>query len=104
MLLLLSQTLLSACDSSPDADTLGTPAGSTLGPQHLALIINDDDPLSRRIAEYYLTQRHIPASNVMHVKFKPGNDVMRPQTFRLIKAQLDAQVPASVQGLSLIHI
>jgi uncharacterized protein (TIGR03790 family) len=100
-LLLFSQILLSACDNGPDADTLETPASSTLGPQHLALIINDEDPLSRRIGEYYLTRRHIPASNVIHVKFTPGNDVMRPQVFRSIKEQLDAQVPASVQGYVL---
>lgn len=101
LLLLLSQILLTACDSDPGADMFETPVSTTLGPQHLALVINDEDPLSRRIGEYYLTRRHIPASNVVHVKFRPGNDVMRPQTFRSIKAQLDAQVPASVQGYVL---
>jgi uncharacterized protein (TIGR03790 family) len=100
-LLLLSQALLPACNAGLDDDMLDTPASSTLGPQHLALIINDEDPLSRRIAEYYLTRRHIPASHVFHVKFSPGSDVMRPQTFNLIKAQLDAQVPNTVQAYVL---
>ncbi len=99
--LLLSLMLLSACDSGPGADMIETPVGSTLGPQHLALIVNDEDPLSRRIGEYYQTRRHIPASNVIHVKFTPGSNVMRPQTFRLIKEQLDKQVPASIQGYVL---
>jgi uncharacterized protein (TIGR03790 family) len=97
----LIQTLLPACNAEPDTDIADTPPASTLGPQHLALIINDEDPQSRRIAEYYLTRRHIPASNVIHVKFRPGNDVMRPQTFSVLKAQLDAQVPASVQAYVL---
>jgi uncharacterized protein (TIGR03790 family) len=101
LLLLLSQLLLPACDADPDAELFDTTVSSTLGPQHLALIINDEDPLSRRIGEYYLTKRHIPASNVIHVKFKPGNDVMRPQTFRSIKAQLDTQVPSGVQAYVL---
>ena len=100
-LLLLSQTLLTACHAEPDADPADIPPGSSLGPQHLALIINDEDPLSRRIAEYYLAQRLIPARNVIHVRFRPGSDVMRPQTFRKLKAQLDASVPASVQGYVL---
>ena len=100
-LLLLLQTLLLACHAEPDTDSANTAPGSTLGPQHLALIINDEDPLSRRIAEYYLTRRHIPARNVIHVKFRPGNDVMRPQTFRALKTQLDAQVPAAVQAYVL---
>jgi uncharacterized protein (TIGR03790 family) len=93
--------LLAACNAGPDADMLDAPVSSTLGPQHLALIINDEDPLSRQIAEYYLTRRHIPAGNVIHVKFSPGSDVMRPQTFRMIKAQLDAQAPDAVQGYVL---
>ena len=100
-LLLLIQTLLPACNAEPDTDPADTPPASTLGPQHLALIINDEDPLSRRIAEYYLTRRHIPASNVIHVKFRPGSDVMRPQIFRTLKTQLDAQVPDSVQAYVL---
>jgi len=99
--LLLLQVLLPACNAEPDTDIADTPPASTLGPQHLALIINDEDPLSRRIAEYYLTQRHIPASNVIHVKFKPGNNVMRPQIFKALKTQLDSQVPASVQAYVL---
>jgi len=100
-LLLVSLTLLPACNAGQGTDTADAPASSTLGPQHLALIINDDDPLSRRIAEYYLTRRHIPASHVIHIKFSPGSEVMRPQTFRIIKAQLDVQVPDSVQGYVL---
>jgi uncharacterized protein (TIGR03790 family) len=101
LLLLHSLILLPVCNADTDIDQLDSHKSSTLGPQHLALIINDDDPLSRRIAEYYLTRRHIPTSNVIHVNFKPGNIIMRPQIFKALKAQVDAQVPASVQGYVL---
>ena len=92
---------VTACQAEPDTDIFGEKTASILGPQHLALIINDEDPLSRRIAEYYLTRRHIPADNVIHIKFKPGAKVMRPETFRELKAQVDARTPAVVQGYVL---
>ena len=92
---------VTACQAQSDTDIDENEGGSILGPQHLALVINDEDPLSRRIAEYYLTRRHIPASNVIHVKFNPGNRVMRPETFRELKAQLDALTPDVVQGYVL---
>lgn len=100
-LLLGSLLLATGCngEAGTEADEI-TPV-SRLGPQHLALIINDRDPLSRRIAEYYLTQRHIPAGNVIHVDFEPGGDVMRPETFRTLKARVDAATPAAVQGYVL---
>ena len=92
---------LTACQAGSDTDIIEEKTRSVLGPQHLALVINDEDPLSRRIAEYYLTQRHIPASNVIHIKFKPGGKVMRPETFRTLKAQLDTLTPGVVQGYVL---
>ena len=92
---------VTACQAQSDTDIYENEGGSILGPQHLALVINDEDPLSRRIAEYYLTRRHIPASNVIHVKFKAGNRVMRPETFRKLKAQIDALTPDGVQGYVL---
>ena len=92
---------VTACRAEQETDIFGKQTGSVLGPQHLALVINDEDPLSRRIAEYYLTQRHIPASNVIHIKFKPGGEIMRPETFRELKAQVDAQTPDIVQGYVL---
>jgi uncharacterized protein (TIGR03790 family) len=100
-LLLCSILQVTACQAESDSDLFENEASSTLGPQHLALVINDEDPLSRRIAEYYLTKRHIPANNVIHVKFKPGGKVMRPETFRTLKAQVDAVTPNVVQGYVL---
>jgi len=93
--------ILAGCEYQPDLDEPEIPAHSTLGPQHLALIINDEDPLSKQIAEYYLVYRHIPASNIIHIRFKPGNTVMRPEIFKALKAQVDAQTPAAVQGYVL---
>jgi len=72
-----------------------------MGPQHLAVIINDADPLSQRIGEYYIAKRGIPVGNVIHVRFKPGNNIMSPKEFEQIKTSVDRQTPATVQAYAL---
>ncbi len=84
-----------------DTDIPENTPPSVLGPQHLAIVINDADPLSKSIGEYYIAKRGIPASNVIHVSFKPGINNMSPKTFRAIKGAVDRQTPASVQAYAL---
>ena len=74
---------------------------SALGPQDLAVIVNDSDPLSRRIADYYRKQRHIPQQNMIHVRFAPGRPVMHADEFARIKAQVDREPPPQVQAYAL---
>ena len=45
---------------------------SGLTADELGLIVNDDDPLSRQIGEYYRQARRIPEGNVIRVRFAPG--------------------------------
>lgn len=93
--------LLAACDAATETGVPESTGGSVLGPEQLAIIINDEDPLSRDISEYYIAKRNIPAGNVIHVRFKPGNKVMQPHTFMKLKAAVDRQTPASVQAYAL---
>jgi len=72
-----------------------------LEPADLAVIVNDDDPLSRRIADYYQAQRGIPQANIIHVRFPPGNRVMSTKDFARIKAEVDRNTPPSVQAYAL---
>jgi hypothetical protein len=44
---------------------------ASLQPAQLAIVINDAEPNSVRIGEYYRKRRGIPAANVVHVKI-PG--------------------------------
>jgi uncharacterized protein (TIGR03790 family) len=101
ILLVAACSLLTACNSASETEVLEGTTGSVLGPAHLAIIINDADPLSRDIGEYYIAKRGIPASNVIHVSFKPGNKTMQPPEFRSIKAAVDKQTPSSVQAFAL---
>lgn len=74
---------------------------TSLGPEDLAVIINDEDPLSRHIGDYYQKQRHIPKANLIHVHFKPGAALMDVTEFNRIKAEVDAKTPVSVQAFAL---
>ena len=64
----------------------------------LAVIVNDNDPLSVQIGDYYRRERKIPANQLIHVKFKPGAASMPVKQFIAIKSQVDKQTPAHVQG------
>lgn len=53
-------------DAAPAAPRVLFPR-SGIAPDELAVIVNDQDPLSVQIADYYVKARKIPAANVVHV-------------------------------------
>jgi uncharacterized protein (TIGR03790 family) len=98
-LLLAALSLLPVCNA--DTELLEGALASILGPQHLAVVINDADPASKAIGEYYIAKRGIPVANVIHVNFKPGNNNMSPRDFKKLKVSVDEQTPAAVQAYAL---
>ncbi len=88
--------------AASEAAVLALPRG--IGPDVLGVIVNDADPLSVKIGEYYQARRSIPDGHMIHVRFTPGSPVMGPQEFEAIKAQIDAQVPAQVQAYALTWV
>lgn len=67
----------------------------------LGVIVNDDDPDSVAVAEYYRQKRGIPAANLIHVRFPPGHDSLSRETFAALKRTVDAATPAEVQAYAL---
>ena len=72
-----------------------------LGPQELAVIINDMDPLSRKIGDYYQAQRHISEINIIHLRFNPGQPNLPRAEFNRLKAEVDRKTPARIQAYAL---
>ncbi|NOX09903.1 MAG: TIGR03790 family protein [Gammaproteobacteria bacterium] len=67
----------------------------------LAIIVNDKDPLSKRIARYYQQKRGIPDRNIIHISFKTLRTTISPNEFNELKKQVDTQTPANIQAYAL---
>lgn len=67
----------------------------------LALLINDDDPLSRETGAYYQRMRQIPERNVIHLRFPAWKTALSVQEFEPIKAAIDRLTPQHVQAYAL---
>jgi len=75
--------------------------GHRLLPRELAIIVNDADPLSVQIGDYYRRARGIPATNLLHVRFTPGRSQMPAQEFRKLYATLQHDTPAGIQAYAI---
>jgi uncharacterized protein (TIGR03790 family) len=67
----------------------------------VAVVINDDDPLSRLSGEYYRDARKIPPGNLIRVRFPPGRSALPVDEFAVLKAQIDGATPAHVQAYAV---
>jgi uncharacterized protein (TIGR03790 family) len=74
---------------------------TSLASEDLAVIVNDLDPLSRQIGDYYQNRRNIPKANMIHVRFRRGLINMSQGEFARIKTQIDRKTPQSVQAFAL---
>lgn len=70
-------------------------------PEDIAVIINEDDPLSQQIGNYYQQARHIPESNMIRLRFSSERSVMTPQEFQQLKATIDRLTPNHVQAYAI---
>ena len=64
------------------AIALSAPAasGHAQTPENVAVVINDASPVSQRVGEYYIRQRNIPASNVIHIRTS-GEDAIGREAY-----------------------
>ena len=70
-------------------------------PEDIAVLINEDDPLSQQIGNYYQQARHIPESNMIRLRFSSERSVMTPQEFQQLKATIDRLTPNYVQAYAI---
>ncbi|MGO9993444.1 MAG: TIGR03790 family protein [Steroidobacteraceae bacterium] len=65
------------------------------------MIYKLDDAASHRVALYYAAQRNIPSENVIGIHV-PNANVLLPDDFALLRAQLLDRLPSAVQSLLLV--
>src|SRR5450755_4200863 len=83
---------------------LAAQAAPALTGNELGLIINDADPLSVLIGEYYARKRQIPAQNILRIRITNTGAVLRAEEFAVLKADIDARTPKTVQAYALTWV
>jgi uncharacterized protein (TIGR03790 family) len=87
----------------------GTPvaaaaAAPAMGPDELAVIINELDPVSVAIGDYYTRLRHVPARNVIRVRLDPERSTLRSVEFTQLRDDVLRRTPARVQAYALTWV
>ncbi len=67
----------------------------------LAVVVAEGDALSEAVGAAYLAARGVPAANLVRVRVNTANDVISAADFALLKADIDARLPAGVQATLL---
>jgi uncharacterized protein (TIGR03790 family) len=87
---------------APTPLTLALPKQG-LSANELAVIVDQNDPLSEAVASYYQATRGVPAANIIRVTLptRTTPDTISATDFALLKADIDAKLPANVQATLL---
>ena len=73
-----------------------------LEPAQLALVINDEDPASVAVGEYYRRRREIPEANVVHVRIPGKPRSLEPARFRQLKDEIDSRLGPDIQAVLMV--
>ena len=69
--------------------------------RNLGVVVNEKDPLSVQIGEYYQAQRNIPAGNMIFVEFEPSQEVLSQEEFSELRRHIYRQSSDEIQGYAL---
>lgn len=79
-------------------------SGAVLSANELAVVVNDADPLSVAIADYYRRKRSIPPGNMIHVRVDANKIALSAQEFLALRADVMRRTPAHVQAYALTWV
>jgi len=107
LLTVLGLGLVTGSDSltSPNPVVVGPdPDHGPLDQRHLALVINQNDPLSQAIGRYYIRARQIPDSQVIRVSLPADRSDISAKDFRALRHSVLRQTPSHVQVYALAWV
>lgn len=78
------------------------PTKGALQAEQLGLVINDDDPNSVEVGEYYIKKRNVPAKNVVHVRIPNKPRKLDPAQFAALKERIDAALGPNVEAVLMV--
>jgi uncharacterized protein (TIGR03790 family) len=74
---------------------------SGIDSKNLAVVINDQDPYSVEIGAFYVKERLIPSSQVIHISLPTGVSELPVSEFRWILRDVNKRVPQHIQAFAL---
>ncbi|MGZ3238704.1 MAG: TIGR03790 family protein [Burkholderiaceae bacterium] len=80
----------------------GAPIHYGLLPENVAVVINDDEPNSVAIGEYYREARKIPEKNIVHVQIPNRPSKLTLAEFDQLKQRIDAQLHPEIQAIVMV--
>lgn len=73
-----------------------------VSPANLAVVVNVNDPKSMEVGEYYLSARHIPASNLVKVDIALGERNLKPEIFEVLRKEILNSLAPNIQAIVLV--
>ncbi len=101
ILLALFFLLLSNARATEAESVIPAKAAGMLGPENVALVINDADVNSVKAGEYYRVTRGIPTKNIVHVKIQDASRKLTLNEFTRLKWEIETQLHSSEQVILL---
>jgi len=71
-------------------------------PAQVAVVVNDDEPASVEVGEFYLTARGIPAQNLVHVRIPGHPRRLDAAQFEQLKEQIDSHLTPEIQAVLMV--
>ena len=100
LLSLLAALLLSAWARAQPAPMVPmVPTAARLQPAQLAIVINDADPDSVAIGEYYRRARGIAPPNIIHVCIPGKPTRLDPALFAALRAAINGQLSPAIEAV-----
>lgn len=70
--------------------------------EQLAVVVNDADPSSVEVAEYYRKARNIPEKNMVHIRLMGKPAKIDAMTFRFLRQSIHAQLTPNIQAIVMV--
>lgn len=91
-----------ACAQVPASSRVVGPIRYGLLPENVAVVINDDEPNSVAVGEYYRQARNIPEKNMLHVRITNSPRKLTLAAFKHLKQVIDAQLHPEIQAIVMV--
>ena len=73
-------------------------AHAALGPNQLALVVNDNEPNSVTLSALYREAHQVPEKNIIHVRLDPRARKLSPEDFAPLRQQILGQLGPEIRA------